>query len=86
MREYLWICGLIAAFIVSTFFFDYERYVVILVVAGGAAWLLLAVITNRQERKLFEEIDKLTDEQYEQFLDDAEKQGLVERRRAHKSE
>jgi hypothetical protein len=84
VREYLWIVGVIAAFAVSTFFFEYERYVVILVFAGGAAWLLLTIITDRQEANLYKDLDDLTDEEYEQFLDDAEEQGLVERKRTHK--
>ena len=77
MREYIHFIGWMAALAIGVVFFDIEGTWIIVAVVLGIAWLALKIITDHQEKKLYEELGEMTDEEYEQFLDDAEEEGLV---------
>ncbi len=86
MREYLYFTGWIIAFATAVVFFDVERYQIALFALVSAAWLVFKIVTDHQEKKLYEELDDLTDEEYESFLDEAEEEGLVERAEPKRNE
>ena len=46
---------------------------------SGVLWFVLKQLSDRQEQLLYEDVENLTEEEYEGFLDDLEKEGLLER-------
>lgn len=77
----MYFVGWILIFTIGAFFFDFERYQIILFSIAMVAWLVLKVVTDRQEKDLYQEIDELSEEEYDHFLRDAESDGLIEKRK-----
>jgi len=46
---------------------------------GGVLWFVLKLITDRQEQLLHEDLKNMDPEEYQAFLEDAEKEGLIHR-------
>ena len=86
MREYIYFVGWAVVVIVAVVFFDIEGAWIMLAAVLGIVWLALKIITDHQEKKLGEELGEMTEEEYESFLDDAEKEGLVTRSPGNKDD
>ncbi|MEO1017492.1 MAG: hypothetical protein AAFY56_07345 [Pseudomonadota bacterium] len=86
MREYIYFTGWIAILTIGALFFDISGTWIIVATVLGIAWLALKIITDHQEKKLYEELDEMAADEYEQFLDNAEKEELVTRSPANKDE
>ena len=78
-REYVYFVVAILAFAVGARVFEFERYVILLFTGLAVGWLVLKVVTDRQERQLYDELAEISDDEYEQFLQDAEDEGLVQK-------